>query len=75
MGPTITSICMPVAGQWKGCERQPRYCETRRNKAYLPPEKSFLRRRPFKLLAKSTPRRINFSEVPSHSSIFLAKGC
>ena len=39
---------MSVAGQWKDFERRPKYSGTRLNKAYLPPEKSFLRRRPFK---------------------------
>ena len=38
---------MPLAGPSKGFERQPRYCGTGLNKAYLPPEKIFLRRRPF----------------------------
>ena len=47
-GPNIISIFMPVARQWKGFQTQPRYCGTCLNKAYMPPEKSFLRRRPFK---------------------------
>ena len=45
---------MPVADQWKGFERQPRYCGTRLNKAYMPPEKSFLRRRPFNNINNSS---------------------